>query len=252
MHGTRRGTRWGLLVWGTLALGTLLARPAAADGLFHQLPEDGTWAKYSLQLTIKSDGAERAGTGSITLMSVGQNQHQGIDCRWIEMQLRFQVDDELQVQTTKLLLPEADLKAGQNPFKNLARGYYRTGTSDPVAVTTVNRLEMAGLRAFICGPLTDVKELPAQLEVTSLGALECKGTRGTIDLLPSILDGLDNKNATHVLHETRLHEKSPFGVVSDFVEIEIRRGDQPAVSVQAQLRIIDTGRNAESALPDSR
>ena len=66
----------------------LVATPrATADGLITQLPDDGSWAEFELKLTLTENGEKREHSAYLRLSSVGQDENQGIKCRWVELQV---------------------------------------------------------------------------------------------------------------------------------------------------------------------
>jgi len=76
--------RWPRLLWATVAgVCVLVPGIARADGLFYQLPEDGSWARFELQYTFKLDGMEKAGKGkgTMTMASVGKVLDGSEPCR---------------------------------------------------------------------------------------------------------------------------------------------------------------------------
>lgn len=75
--------------WLALLAVTALLSPAAADGLLYRLPEDGSYARFDLD--IKEQRGEAVGkmlTGSLMMSSVGAKEVDGKKCRWSEIKSR--------------------------------------------------------------------------------------------------------------------------------------------------------------------
>src|SRR6185369_13386638 len=83
----------------------------AADGLITQLPDDGSWAEFELKLTLTENGQQRERSAYLRLSSVGQVDHQGAKCRWVELQIS-RTDPPKPDEVTKILVPEESIKSG--------------------------------------------------------------------------------------------------------------------------------------------
>ena len=71
-----------VLIWVAMSAGVV-----RADGLLYQLPKDGTWASYDLNVSVQR---ETTMTGILRLASVGQVTEDKTPCRWIEVQIEVQ------------------------------------------------------------------------------------------------------------------------------------------------------------------
>ncbi len=226
------------LVFCTLAL-LLAGSTARADGLFYKLPADKAWVKFDLEFTI----AGVAGTGSLVMRSVGQTIEDGDKCRWIEMALDMKLGDNGDHSVmTKVLLPEKNLQKGKVPLERLIRGWYKLG-DETKQLTDITDPAVGALATFFCGPLMDAKTLEKQFTESKLGNLECEVVTG------SLSQKIGETNLK-VDFENRLNDKAPFGVVSSVLKFEGKQNDNSVVNGELRLKLVDTGTDAVSALPD--
>jgi hypothetical protein len=107
---------------------------AMADGVIHQLPPDGSWVRFDVAgAGLKSDGAVAVALkGTMTVKSVGVEQVDGGDCRWIEIEtaIEFKRGDgppANQTEILKLLIPAKHFATGQNPRAHVIRAWKKTG-----------------------------------------------------------------------------------------------------------------------------
>ena len=243
--------RLGVGLLATLALLTF-ASGARADGLLYQLPEDGSWVRFHVTMTMEHGDAEPGKmTGSLTMRSVGQETVEGDKCRWIELELIPDKPGDQQAPPQgpphiimKVLLPESNLQKGKEPLDHLVKGWMKEGDEEPRELKDPNSEHTGPLPAFLSGPLRDVKELDKKTIDTKLGMLECPG-------ITAHNVYKQGEATTTVEFETRLHDKAPFGVVSSKLKYDSKRGDNEEKGTLA-LDLEETGQDAKSSLPDSR
>ena len=240
----------------TLAMAALfLASWARADGLLYQLPEDGSWVRFHVRMTMEPGGGEaEAGkmTGALTMRSVGQETVEGDKCRWIELELvpdKPAGDQQAPPHgpphiIMKVLLPEQNLQKGKEPLQHLVKGWMKEGDEEPRELKDPNSEHTGPLPAFLSGPLKDVKELDKTTIDTKLGKLECDGITAN-----NVYK--QGEAVTTVQFETRLHDKAPFGVVNSKMQYDSKRGDNEEKGTLS-LEFDDSGHDAKSSLPDSR
>ena len=216
---------------------------ARADGLLYQLPEDRSWVRFDGQYTFKLDGMEKAvsGTGTMTMASVGKVRAGAEACRWIEFKVRLKDSGTEHTLIRKLLIPEKYLKKGENATEHVVRGWAKFNDEDVQRAVPVH----GRWPAFLAGPLQDEKKLDQQLVESKLGALKCEGITGWIQY---------KEGDVHmkVTFETRLHDKAPFGVVSCRMQFEMKRDGKVLQTVDATLKLTDSGTDAKTALPDHK
>jgi hypothetical protein len=226
---------------GFVALLGLLTSTARADGLFYQLPEDRSWVRYEVELTQERGGMQQSSRATLTMASVGQTTEGADRCRWIEVKLQI-MNPEGGEHTViaKALIPEKYLKKGENSLDQMVRGWLKQkGDQDPVKLEVSN---FGPLRAFLAGPLQDEKKLDKEVVDSALGKLECEAVAGTAPVIEGDREGKFTFN-------NRLHPKAPFGLVSSRLEFEFKRDGQVVESGNAVFKIVEFGKDAESALP---
>ena len=206
----------------------LVCNPTWADGLIYQLPADGTWVRYDIQIegTGRSEGRaprELKVKGSFTVSLVGQAMDDGVKCRWVE--IKSEVSEvgkpkDLNLVLLKLLIPEENLKRGKDPLDDVRRIYYSRKISGG-EVTPVEKIEepwrkryeIERFRSFFPKPLEAVKRLGKETVVTGIGRLECEVMSGKSSLPKSPLrDGAEW--AWEGKFEILLNDATPFGVAS--------------------------------------
>lgn len=231
------------------ALLALAALPACGDGLLFQLPEDGTWAQYDYDLSVKVNGGREQAEGLIRLASVGRVTEKGQPCRWIEFRIEMKPEkEELETAIMKLLVPERHLKKGENPLDHVVRGWVRSDEDKPP-----KELEDPGklLRrlpylSVLGKPLENQRELAATTVRSKLGSLSCKGVEGTLELR------VDGNDRLRMKAEQRLHSKAPFGVVDSHGNFEFLSGGQVAAKASFDLKLADFGTGAKSEMPEQK
>src|SRR5262245_31945329 len=214
-----RMARWKMrcscILWATIS-GVCVLSPGTtrADGLLYQLPEDGSWVYFEGKYTFKLDGMEQAvaGTGTLTMASVGKAVEGSEACRWIEFKVCLKDSGSEHTLIRRLLIPETYLKKGENPTEHVVRGWAKFDNQDVERAVPVH----GRWPAYLAGPLQDEKELDKQLVESKLGALKCEGVTGWIQYKEGELH-------SKVKFETRLHENAPFGVVSARMQFEVKR-----------------------------
>src|SRR5579872_1844498 len=181
---------------------------ARADGLFYKLPEDGTSARFDLDLSGGPTGTEMKSTGTLTMSSVGRVTENDEKCRWIEFKLvlKNQQDQERTI-ISKVLIPEKHLAKGKSPADHLVRGWLKREMGEVQELNDLKNPNAGPLPAFLSGPLKDAKDLEA-IEIDSiLGKLACAGQTGRNESEQGAIMAVAE-------FENRLHEKAPFGVVA--------------------------------------
>jgi hypothetical protein len=221
----------------------LSAGIARGEGLFYQLPEDGTWVLFEAKYTFQVDGMEKPGegAGTLTMASVGKSVEDSEPCRWIEFNVQLKDIGPEQILIRKLLIPEKYLTKGENPTAHVVRGWAKFNDDAVERAVPVH----GRWPAYLAGPLQDENKLDKLLVESKLGPLKCEGVTGWIQY---------EEGDVHmkVTFETRLHEKAPFGVVSCRMQFEMKRDGKVLQTVDATAKLIDFGKDARTALPDHK
>jgi hypothetical protein len=218
---------------------SLLGLPAvvAADGLIYQLPEDGVSALYEVTFSPNGQSVEK---GTFRVASVGTEMVEGKPCRWIELMMTTVREERERTIVGKVLVPEERLTRGQHPFEHVVRGYVRFQDQAP---EQLDRRNQGPIPVFLAGPYDDdAKQDPETLD-TKLGKLECEVVLGT---------GKHKEGEREMLTKRRvwLSDKAPFGMAA--IRMEMKSGDGGGPQGTAEMKLIETGKDTKTALPDSK
>lgn len=139
-----------------------LSTTGYADGLIHQLPPDGSWARFEVSgNAVAPDGTERVTIeGTQTIRSVGSAAVDDQPCRWIELEseMAFKRSDGRGGKMNdvfKLLIPEKYLTRGQNPRDHVLKAYKRSSAQAlrELDLTGQDQREIRGLDEVFHAPL---------------------------------------------------------------------------------------------------
>jgi hypothetical protein len=231
----------------------LLVLPAAlarADGLLCQLPKDGSWATYDLDMGTKMPGGEVAkAKGTVWLASVGQTIENGEPCRWIEVEFKITMTmgehKREEIEVNKLLIPEKYLAKGESPLEHVLRAWMKHGEAAPRKLEKPNSIDAGPLPLVLSGPWKDAKQLDKAAVDCKLGKVACAGVQGTLEFK------IHGGNMKCKL-EKRLHADSPFGVAASRWTLEMPDGPSGMGAMDWNLKLVDFGENAKSKMPDSK
>lgn len=231
-----------------LALSVGLAR---ADGLLCQLPKDGSWATYNLDIAVKMPNGQNASTtGTMSLASVGQVTENGMPCRWIEVlcKLTMGMGDQKaeKVQMWKLLIPEKYLAKGETPLEHVLRAWTRQGTGEPQNLADPNDMDAGPLPLVLSAPWKEAKQLDKAEVECKLGKVSCDGEQGLLEFKAKGGNAMRMKWKL----ENRLHADSPFGVATSRWIMSVP--DMMEGEMEWNLKLIDFGGNAQSKMPDAK
>jgi len=232
-----------LWMFTTIALLTLGTPTTRADGLLYQLPDDGAWVRFDMELIAQRDGMETKLKGFLTMSSVGQQTENGEKCRWIEFDGNVKNADGKRTFVAKALIPERYLKKDKKPLDHFVRGWLREADNVPQSLAPPDVYRQGFFPAFLSGPLKDAENLDVELVECKLGKLQCAGVAGRGEYQ-------QGRYETHLTFQIRLHEKAPFGVVSARMECEGRRDGQVRESGTVTLNLAEIGDKATTKLPD--
>jgi len=232
----------------------LTTQTAFADGLLYQLPEDGAFVVYDLEIEVREGFGKikgkgklknirnHIGKGTLKIASVGSVTENGEKCRWIELKMILEMQGQKSVTISKILVPEKYLKEGENAFGKKIRGWVQPKSSD----VKVMDKEFSGLVTLIlCGPLNEEKKLKSKTVDSKLGKLKCERVSGYKKFK---VQGVEWKARLI----TSRHKKVPFGVVSSDIVMETEETAQIGVDLKWTLTLKEIGKNAKSELPDAK
>lgn len=221
----------------------LIAGTVRADGLVHQLPDDGGWARFNARFIYELNGRTRTLVGAVTVSSVGATVVNGEKCRWIEVNTQARAAGMLiPINIIKVLIPEKNLKKGESLLKHVRKAWVKHPESKPSELKEHKARERE-LGMLLTSALKGVKNLGKKVVESKLGKLECAGQVGHIQCM-------EGKRLRKVTIRTRLHEKAPFGIVTYLMKFEPTKTGRNEESGSWILILADFGTKAKSALPD--
>jgi hypothetical protein len=219
---------------------------ATADGLITQKPDDGSWAEFELKLTLTEHGEKRERSAYLRLSSVGQVEHQGAKCRWVELQIS-RIEPPKPDEVMKILFTEESLKSGKVTAASVIRGWRKTADEEATELDKDRpRLSIGPLAMLLSGAFTDSqKPEKEELKVEGLGPLACEKITSKCDLSVS-----ESENLPADITLWR-HSKATFGTVKARVHIVDKRSDREREGVFEAVQV-KSGKDARSALTDRR
>ena len=245
-----------------------------ADGLIYQLPADGAWVRYDVEMksNVKATGMEPMqinGPGTLLLSSVGHKSVNGEPCRWIEFAFEMSPPGASKKfsRILKVLIPESRLKRGMDPFAHVRDMYYSQGGLLPeIPVERVEQsekidgadysrqqYELDRLRSVFPRLLKDLNSERESVD-TKLGKLDCEKLTGKDELSKSLLRGGGEWAWSGDFH-CLLNEKVPFGVVRLRSQVkgfekpkEVATQDALQVETEMILTVVEVGQGATSRL----
>ena len=223
-------------------------RLATAGGPVQSLPKDGCWVKFLLEHeTSGPDGVNGEYTGSWTISSVGTKTVDGEKCRWIEIEERFEQNDEGEPLTRwfKYLVREQDLKPGGDPVSNVIEYWYRD-TND---VTTARRSKHrpAMMPMFFRGTPKEETALAEPKRVLwQQGDL-------TIKQAAEQTQTIREPEFSLIIRDVVWKQPDiPFGTASITSNVSLKRDDFPTYIYVRRLTLRDHGTDAKSTIPEAQ
>lgn len=223
---------------------------AQADGLIRQLPKDGTWANYDLDITGKRpNGSTMNIKGTLSLSSVGQVTEDDLPCRWIEVQFQMKammggITGE-KVETYKMLIPEKYLAKGETPIEHVVRAWSQRDNASPAKFSKSNDVTVSPLPTILSAPWNNIKQLDKAEVESKLGKVACDGIQGTLEFK------VGQGGVMRCKFENRIHPKSPFGVVTSRWSVQVQEGSETN-GMDWSLKLADFGENAKSKMPAAK
>jgi hypothetical protein len=225
------GLSWLVVLW--------MSNPSHADGLFYQLPPDGTWAKYEIEgRRVVGQKEERQGIGVLTVSSVGIRYRDGETYRWIELvndyTSRLHGKENKSTDARKMLLREEFLTEGKDPLSGVLDAWNKRDDQKAVRQSVkFGAPAVQPMAPLLRSPADELTPLPESIIECKLGKLKCAGIRGT---------------SPKFVYEARLNKRAPFGVVTYRHEEKEEEGR----SFILLLKLIDTGQKAETRIPEGK
>lgn len=206
-----------------------------AESLIQLLPADGEWVR--LQVNLTENG--RSNSNTWFLKSVGKKEVAGVACRWIEMQL---MKDEQNLILIKCLIPESEFGKGKHPLNHAKQVFLKQGDRE---LAEFPSLAVASplVALVLQGPGTDAKRLDQKEAVEmQAGKIEC-------DVISGKSEGDIGFVKATLTHRLLFTDKTAFGLAGATVEITVTI-DGKTETLKAESSLMESGKNAKSALPD--
>ena len=228
-----------LALWALPTLTTFAAAdvPPQDRGPISELPEDGAWAEYELELRRTQNGRTDTRRAKQRIASVGRSEMDGEPARWIELTLTMGEEPPFK---TKLLIPEKAFGGDNSPLTQARVVWSQRGDEQP------RRREFSAddirgpLGTLLPGKLTDVAALDDRtFDVKPAGEITASGRSGRATLR-------DGRGADDLQFQIWSSTKVPFGLVAaDIEELSPDRAADRHISI----RVLEFGKDAESTLP---
>ncbi len=207
-----------------------------AGGLINNLPEDGSWVLFKIKSELDLSGNLQSFDREMKLSSVGKQEVDGMPGRWIEISTEISGRKVI----GKLLIAEKYLKGDQNPFQHISKAFARGPDGEAVDFSDA-RLRQFMIFALAVPHFEKPEKKEKEKIKTELGEFECERQKGETEL-----DGpMDVK--VKMAGDIWTHDKVPFGLVKAKI-----KGDLGFGSVDTELEVTKSGKDAKSELPDAK
>ena len=190
--------------------------------------------------------------GTLTLSSVGAAEVDGEACRWIEIDMAAKRDGQPFTVIHKLLIPEKHIGKGKEPLEHVLKAWFKhsmiaDGTPRQIEdLKGTGARQLAALRPFLHGPIKTSEKLDKVAVESKLGKLECEGITAQEK---TDAGGNGSYDSTYTI---RLHATAPFGVVTYENTMKVERDGKSQGTMTGKMKLLDFGKDAKSALPDSK
>jgi len=220
-----------------------------ANGLIQKLPKDGSWVRYHMIMNMeKPQNTEMSGT--LTIRSVGRETVNNEPCRWIEFDMKMGIDDRIEHNIFKVLVPEKLFKSDKTVSPKVIRGWSKRNDADPEERTDSEKLSNDELAVFLPDPTRKTKTVKEKKTVDyQKGQLTVdSGITGKLKLPVPANANVKIENSFDFTMWS--HEKVPFGTAEAKWEFSSKLKDQLLSKGTVTLTLEDFGTGAKSALPD--
>lgn len=229
-----------LLRFATLLMALAITLPVHGQNLLTQLPEDGTSARYLVQVKGTIANQETSGKGMLSISSVGTETVQDEPCRWIEIYYEVKQDQRVIKLVEKILVPEKYCAPGQDPLQHIVKGYVQRGDRDPTPLNDSTNALASPIPILLAGPLQNPETLKDKLVESKLGKLPCKGTQGDFSYQKG-------ERQIQCKVQTWQNAKAPFGVIqADLQDVTVNASTRFSLSLVLNTVL----QNSRSRLPD--
>lgn len=250
-----------LVVFSMLVAG--LTAHASADGLIKKLPEPGHWASYKVTTTI-DEKSVTSSTGVFTIKALGKTVIDDKPCRWVEFEFTWEEHNwndpvaprlRFHSSVTKIAIEESAFTKYENPIKGVVSAFSTKSSSNELPKKWVyhtpdalkpGKGSVSGygmLDQCLRAPFNSPDKLGNKQIYVGQDELKCTG----IECSESThkIGGNKNSVVTTAFRQWTCDE-TLFGVV----EFEYDKLEFDGISFRQRLVLNDSGKNAESSLPN--
>lgn len=236
-----------------IALSCLYAPETRAGGLVQKLPNDGTWARYHVQIKMENP-KNMVYSGTMTIRSVGRENVNSQPCRWIEIESHTEINNQKMNSLGKILVPEKLFEKGnklENISEKIIRGWEKTNDLDPRQLKDLKSSRIGLATFFQPNPAgKDSRINEKKIVEYQKGRLEIEtGITGTLNVPAP--ENANIKIDTSGVYSIWAHDKVPYGTAIFKSEFTSKRNAEIISKVSFKLEIEDHGTGAKSALPDN-
>lgn len=239
-----------LQVFAFVVIAGQLCSVRAAEGLIRRLPPKGGWVSYSSEMTLVGVKNRRL-LGNVEVRSVGSDRVKGDECRWIEIDHKWESEDQ-QSETSerlllKLLVRERDFEPGRRAAPTIIRGWIMRNSMRVKRLTNTEAGEAmvllwtAGKQSKTTAHRKTVQYGDVKLRIESCQQTEID--QRPMDAFPLSVIGT---------RRTWSHRTIP--TLTAILEMNLRFTLKREAIGRVEMRLVvrSKGRGAKSALPDNR
>ena len=206
--------------------------PAFADPLFQTLPEDGTGAKFHVNMVLNGKDQAR----HWKTLSVGRRMVDGQPARWIE--LHGEAYDQGVIKY-RLLIPEAEFGPGKHPLSKAVETWQRINDEEPRRIDSLQNDLF--LYTLLSGP-GDGKKLADKEPVEwQKGRFNCDVVEGSSQIKLGPFD-------VAIKHRSYYHEDAPFGFAGTRQEFQRTVGGNTDKAI-LDARLVEILKDTTSGFP---
>lgn len=199
------------------------------------LPRNGAWVSYYVEVEARSDQATRL----IKLSSVGSTTHEGAPARWIELAV-LSTDETETFDIVKMLIPEAAFAKQGNPIEKAVKIWGKKQGEDVAEYASLREYNnlMAGI---LRGGRMDAEETDETRTISwQRGSLEARKVAVESDQT-------FGRTRFQMKQNYFVNEKVPFHLAAARLEVEVSFGQRRQV-IEVDATLQDMGQDAKSLI----
>ena len=217
---------------------------ANGQGLLRNLPEDGVWVEYKMDMMIDIGSTKlRSKDGIFIIKNLGSPKGKP-ELAQIEIVQSMEFQDKQQKHTYVIWLPRKSIGRKKDILKSIDKYWTKNdGMNQKLELMSDNER----LAHFFSDPNIDTDYLMDETISTPFGKIRCQGTTGKRNLKAFVPVHLTK-------FEIRSGKKIPFGVARlklATAETDEERKDGPQFKYSIELVIFKTGNNAKPSFTEA-